>query len=207
MKLFNVLLLSFAFLPVSLIAAENSDRGATNFRNYNCTSCHGPKGQFPILSHYPKLSGQPKEYLVQQLKDFRAGTRAHGTSKIMTSIARSIPEAEFEDLAAYLAGLSTVAGDAAGSSSGVNPGATSAGAQAFVARNCHTCHGEAGRVPVAPNYPVLAGQNPKYLLTQMLAIKSGERANGMSMVMKAMIAEVPENDFKDIAEYLHSAKK
>lgn len=188
-----------AFSVVSFAtAAAASEAGAKKFRDYNCTACHGPQGKFPILAQYPKLAGLSKEYVVQQLSDFRAGNRAHSNSKIMGPIAKSLAPADYEVLGEYLA--SVPAADPTKTSST----AVSKGAEAYTARNCHTCHGEAGRAPIVPYYPRLAGQSSKYLAQQIRAIKSGERANGMSAVMKAMIVELPDAEIDLIAEWLQN---
>ena len=41
---------------------------------------------------------------------------------------------------------------------------------------CASCHGQDGASGIAPDYPNLAGQNARYLVTQMQMIQSGERA-------------------------------
>ena len=76
----------------------------------------------------------------------------------------------------------------------------------YTEKNCHTCHGADGNAPIMPLYPKLAGQNKEYLVAQMKDIKSGARANGMSMAMKAMVANVSDEEFAAIAEYLASVK-
>jgi cytochrome c553 len=66
----------------------------------NCVACHTPsfKGQ----QHIPRLAGQGKAYLLAQLVQFKASTRADldGT---MTSAAQGLAAEELEPLAEYLA--------------------------------------------------------------------------------------------------------
>jgi len=69
-------------------------------------------------------------------------------------------------------------------------------------KGCVACHGNAGKEPIMPNYPMLAGQNKAYLIEQMKDIKSGARSNGQASVMKPMIANVTDDEIKAIAEYL-----
>ena len=69
---------------------------------------------------------------------------------------------------------------------------------------CVTCHGREGRQPINPLYPKLAGQNERYLLQQMLDIKSGERSNGLSGIMRGMMNRVSEQELEAIAAYLAS---
>jgi cytochrome c553 len=69
----------------------------------NCVACHTASlvGQ----QHIPRLAGQHKEYLLEQLKGFKAATRADfdGT---MTSAAQGLAVNELEMLADYLSTLS-----------------------------------------------------------------------------------------------------
>jgi cytochrome c len=76
------------------------------------------------------------------------------------------------------------------------------GAALYKAKNCHTCHGEAGAYPIGPGYPIIAGQNAEYLLRQMIDIRDGHRANGLSATMKAVVGEVSDEEFRQIAQWL-----
>jgi len=69
-------------------------------------------------------------------------------------------------------------------------------------KGCPACHGPDGSTALQPNYPKLAGQNAPYLLQQMKDIKSGARANGLTAVMKPMVAAVSEAEMQKIAEWL-----
>jgi len=70
-----------------------------------CQSCHvrdNPKR----LSNIPDLAGQPASYLSTQLKLFRSGTRASSSdAKIMVRIARSLSDADIENVSTYFAAL------------------------------------------------------------------------------------------------------
>lgn len=76
----------------------------------------------------------------------------------------------------------------------------------YTQKLCQTCHGMEGKAPIAPMYPKLNGQNSIYLLNQMKDIKAGKRSNGLSMVMKPMVAAISDADMKNIAEYLSTVK-
>jgi cytochrome c553 len=83
-------------------AAEVAARGRAITEQNNCVQCHGPTltGQ----QHIPRLAGQHKEYLLDQLKGFKAQKRADfdGT---MTSAAQALDAGELELVADYLATL------------------------------------------------------------------------------------------------------
>jgi len=76
------------------------------------------------------------------------------------------------------------------------------GAQLFVAKGCHICHGLEGRNPLSEKYPLLAGQNAPYLIQQMLDIKSGKRNNALSPTMRTILEFVNEEEIVRIAQYL-----
>ncbi|MEQ3442574.1 c-type cytochrome [Pseudoalteromonas sp. BZP1] len=80
------------------------------------------------------------------------------------------------------------------------------GATLYTAKLCQTCHGAEGKAPIMPQYPKLNGQNKEYLLAQMKDIKSGARSNGMAAAMKAMVANVSEEEMAAIADYLSQVK-
>lgn len=65
-----------------------------------CLGCHGlsaeGKGQFP------RLAGQHPEYLEQQLKNFKEGSRKSGP---MQAITANLPQTDFKALAAYFGSL------------------------------------------------------------------------------------------------------
>jgi len=67
-----------------------------------CTMCHlgGMKGQNEI----PRVAGQWPEYVVKQLKAFKARTRTNDAGS-MTSVAQTITEQDIEDLAHYIGSL------------------------------------------------------------------------------------------------------
>jgi cytochrome c len=76
------------------------------------------------------------------------------------------------------------------------------GAALYNEKVCNTCHGPAGKQPIMPLYPKLAGQNAAYLLEQMKDIRDGKRTNGLSAAMKAVVGSVTDDQFKAIADWL-----
>jgi cytochrome c553 len=67
-----------------------------------CTMRHlgGFKGQNEI----PRVAGQYPDYVIKQLKDFKARNRTNDAGS-MTSVSQTVSEAEIEALAHYIAGL------------------------------------------------------------------------------------------------------
>jgi cytochrome c553 len=77
-------------------------RGRKKADEVLCTMCHlgGLKGQNEI----PRVAGQHPEYVVKQLKAFKARTRTNDAGS-MTSVAQTITEQDIEDLAHYISSL------------------------------------------------------------------------------------------------------
>ncbi|QEY23604.1 c-type cytochrome [Neisseria animalis] len=72
-----------------------------------CMSCHGPAGAgMPAggteLSGYPRLSGQHKAYIVEQMKAYKAGQRSN---TIMADIAKRMSDEEVNAVANFIQGL------------------------------------------------------------------------------------------------------
>lgn len=83
------------------------------------------------------------------------------------------------------------------------------GEKVYKTKTCMACHGIKGARPVL-SYPALAGQNERYLLTQMNDIKAGKRVGSVDPdtghpFVKGMVDVmhlVNEDDLKNVAKYL-----
>jgi cytochrome c553 len=64
-----------------------------------CAVCHGPLG-VAMAPETPNLAGEPAGYLSRQLKAYRSGARAH---EVMAVIAKSLSDADIDNLAAWFA--------------------------------------------------------------------------------------------------------
>lgn len=84
--------------------------------------------------------------------------------------------------------------------------AFSDGAEVYTAKGCAACHGADANTPITPAYPKIAGQSVDYLAQQLKDIKTGDRNNGQSVIMKAIMASVSEDDIKVLATYLSELK-
>ena len=89
--------------PIAFKAdAARVARGRKKAEEVLCTMCHlgGLSGQNEI----PRVAGQHPEYVIKQLKAFKARTRTNDAGS-MTSVARTLSERDIEDLAHYIASL------------------------------------------------------------------------------------------------------
>jgi cytochrome c553 len=103
--------------------------------------------------------------------------------------------------------LSVAAIALAGSMGSVVAGDAAAGKAKSV--TCIACHGANGVTSAAfagMGYPNLAGQNAKYIETQLKAFKAGQRTGGMAAVMAPMAAPLTDEDMANLGAYYESLK-
>jgi cytochrome c553 len=88
--------------PAAQPAVDVVARGMAITESNNCVQCH--RAALTGQQHIPRLAGQHKDYLLAQLKGFKAGTRADfdGT---MTSAAQALQPQDLELVADYLSTL------------------------------------------------------------------------------------------------------
>jgi cytochrome c553 len=82
-------------------AAGAGDVAAGREKSAACTACHGEDG---ISSNplWPNLAGQQEGYLAKQLHAFRDAVR---DDPLMTPMAKTLSDADIDDLAAYYSSL------------------------------------------------------------------------------------------------------
>jgi len=141
-----------------------------------CAKCHGNDG-LGINEEYASLAGQPAEYLLKQLLNFKTGQRR---STKMQSVADKLTAPESLILAEYFSRLPP------GSTPSTDEVSKAAGRKLYFEgnvetglHNCVSCHGvyATGGGQVAR----LAGQNPVYLETQIRKLIDQSRGNDRSM--------------------------
>lgn len=135
-----------------------------------CVACHGAAG-VASAPMYPNLAGQHETYLVNALNAYRKGDRQNA---LMASITPMLTDADVVALAAYFAAkpLSIAANG--------NPNLVSKGE--YAAGYCMGCHGHAG-VPVANEFPIIAGQNADYIAAALTAYREGDREHPLMSVV------------------------
>ena len=79
--------------------------GITETKVAACMGCHAPSGVGNGPAGWPSLKGQHPEYLVTQLQNFKQGTRANDTGKMMRNVVVRMSDEEMKAVAAYIAGI------------------------------------------------------------------------------------------------------
>ena len=84
----------------ALAAASPSALGEAYYGQ--CVACHGGNGEGGIG---PKLQGQPDSDIVMKLNAYRAGEERGAQSAMMWPVAKSMADADINNLAAYISTL------------------------------------------------------------------------------------------------------
>ncbi|MFL6657570.1 MAG: c-type cytochrome [Massilia sp.] len=192
MKTNHTLVLA-AVLTLTALPAIAADTPAA--RIAQCIECHGENG-VATSSGYPNLGGQHQDYLLKQLRDFRAGRRR---SPFMDIVAAKLDEAEVENVAAYFARQNVVSDSVAANDA--------TGRRLFLEGDakrgltaCASCHGADARG--AALVPALRGQQMYYLREQLLNWRAGQRSNSPGRVMNQASDALSDADIDALARYL-----
>jgi cytochrome c553 len=81
---------------------EKAARGKAKADETLCSMCH--LGELAGQNEIPRVAGQHYDYIVKQLKDFKAMRRTNDAGN-MTSVAKTLSEEDIENLGHYAAGL------------------------------------------------------------------------------------------------------
>ena len=95
---------SFLVAGLSLAAAlpSQADVAAGKSRaQVACAVCHGQQG-LSTQPNVPNLAGQPKFYLLEQLRNYRSGKRHH---EVMSVIAKPLSDEDIQQLSDWYASL------------------------------------------------------------------------------------------------------
>ena len=84
-----------ALLSVGCAVALGAEQPPGRAKAQACAACHGAAG-ISTTPDAPHLAGQPRIYLIEQLKAFRGGKRAH---EVMNVVAKPLSDGDIEELA------------------------------------------------------------------------------------------------------------
>jgi cytochrome c553 len=182
-----------AAIAVQVHAAEFTTVELVNER---CSTCHGAQGQ-ATASIFPSLAAQNQDYLVKQLEEFKSKKRV---SKIMVPQVADLSAESIVELAAFFSAKPARVNRV--SDEDLLP----VGRYIYTRGNswsgvpaCTNCHGEKAYGTVT--LPRLAGQNARYLLSQLKDFNQRTRTND-NEVMHLVASRLTEMETKAVADYL-----
>jgi cytochrome c553 len=182
----------------ALIASQALAAGLTTAElvSERCGTCHGSDGQStsPI---FPSLAAQNQAYLVKQMKDFKSKKRV---SETMAPQVADLSAAHITELAAYFAGKPAKVNRVS------EEDLLLVGRYIYTKGNswsgvpaCASCHGE--KAFWTSVLPRLAGQNSRYLLSQLKEFNLRTRTND-NEVMHLVASRLTEMETKAVSDYL-----
>ena len=179
-----LLMLATYAAPAAAGVEEGRAKAAT------CVACHGENGNSSSPA-FPSLSGQPKQFIVSALFQFREGKRQN---EIMSPLAAKLSNADMNDLAAYFS-----AQPATAPQHKTAPANVEKGRQLSTQNNCVACH--AANLMGQQHIPRLAGQQKDYLRAQLAAFKASTRGE-MDGVMTSAAQALSADDIDVLADYM-----
>ena len=169
-----------------------------------CGTCHGLNG-VSRMAKFPKLAGQPADYLEKQIRDFREGRRKNDGGQ-MAAVATEISEAQVTEVARYFASLpppEAQAGLLEVSASSRAETLFNAGDAAAGIAPCRGCHAPArGPGKARTVAPRLSAQHEAYIAKQLGDFRSGARGNDAGRDMQAIALKLSPSDIAALACYL-----
>lgn len=155
-----------------------------------CVACHGASGNStnPAI---PSISGQPKQFIVSALYQFREGKRKN---EQMSPIAANLSNADLNDLAAYFSAQSITPTGFKTSEANI-----AAGKRLASEHHCVACH--AANLMGQQHIPRIAGQQRDYLREQLRGFKASTRAD-IDGVMTSAAQALTAQDIDVLADYL-----
>ncbi|TAN85582.1 MAG: hypothetical protein EPN14_00960, partial [Gallionella sp.] len=157
----------------------------------DCAGCHGLDGN-SLNPEIPHLAGQPSEYLIKAMKDYRNGIRKE---RLMMDALHKMSDSKIIDLAAYYAqqrpesplksqqnALKTFDPIAQGKA---------------IADTCNACHGPNGN-SLKLDVPSLSGLGIRYFVAAASAYRDGTRKHP---VMEKVVSQLSDSDFEKAGFY------
>jgi cytochrome c553 len=180
-----------------------------SFANRNCAWCHGPSLQG--FATAPRLAGQTRQYIYNQLRDFRAHTRDNPLSEqyMWGAAANHLSSQTAHDLAVYFSTLN--AESANDGDKGLAAGGQTIYREGIPASNipsCVACHGpnaEGAGAEGAGEIPRLGGLSYHYLKRRLEQWGEGYHA-AAAPPMPGIASQLSANEIEALASYLSFVK-
>jgi cytochrome c553 len=168
-----------------------------------CIACHAADGNSTIAIN-PKLAGQHYDYLLKQMRDFKAvGDKpAARPESVMSGMVAGLTEEQMMDLAAYFAAQRQTDNTAKNKATlALGQKLYRGGDMSKGLAACASCHGPAGSGMPA-QYPRISGQHAEYTEQQLKAFRDGKRENDPNKMMRMIALKMTDAEIKAVADYI-----
>jgi len=170
---------------------HKADPAAGKAAATTCAGCHGYDGN-SLNPYMPNLAGQPMEYLIKAIKDYRDGRRKE---ELMQEPVSQLSNKTIANIAAYYSHQrpeTPLSEDPSGSGTfdPLNDGAK-------IAASCNGCHGKGGNSHKA-GVPSLTGLHEKYLVAALKAYQQGSRQHEL---MRKLVSHFSDTNIEKVSFY------
>jgi cytochrome c553 len=192
----------FCLMALNLCWQAHAAGTAEDLARQWCANCHTVTGN-STQPLFPRLAGQQRDYLVQQLQAFRAKSRSdQAAHDYMWGMTAPLDDDTIAGLAQYFSTQKPEPNPAP-----ADPALVSAGKQLYLNGDpnagtpaCASCHGaNAEGTAIAPR---LAGQHAAYLIKQLHIFETTQRP--AAVAMQAIIKTLKDSDIQAVAAYVQS---
>jgi len=187
--------------------------------NELCAGCHGEFGQGGKEGEYPRIAGQPLEFIRNQLRLFRDRIRKN-FAMVEYIDDRQLPEEEMYHISRYLSEIELKTHLPPANEDDPDfdayarllatkqimqvpraPGDVERGEKIYN-KECDTCHGKEGLGHDEKAVPMLAGQYTSYLWVQVKKLRRLERIHDPDSPNDELLNEFTDEELTDIFAYL-----
>lgn len=207
MKLLSLADILFVALFSSATIAETSQ--VRSIYAATCSACHGLEAQGNPAMGAPRLAGQARFYLAEQLRQFREGRRgAHhddANGSLMRATSLGLDDDQIDSLAVLLSGIKSqfVPEELTGNSE--------AGKEIYQS-TCASCHGISAEGNAHLGTPNLSVLSYWYSRQQISNYRKGWRGkdsagNIKAAWMRGIASHIEEEQIQDISIYAQSLRE
>lgn len=166
-----------------------------------CGFCHEYDGN-TFAGNYPKIAGMKRQYLLNQLRDYRAGRR-NGDGK-MQEAAALLSDRDMQTVVEYFSTQVRTPEPALPAETDLRHAAELAtkGERARQLIACDVCH--ESQVPYIPS---LKGQHANYIEQQLFAYKRKTRRNDVAGIMRFLAERLSDMEIRQLSRYLSAGGK
>ncbi len=178
----------------ALATTADLEQGKALYQRF-CERCHDTGGSGDRSRDVPRLAGQQRIYLLNQLAQFITLDR-HAPSMHRVLVRPLLLEPQsLSDLSAYLAAQPPDSHGEHGDPHWLGLG------RILYSLRCAECHGVHGEGNAQGPIPAVGGQNYTYLLNQLNGFAVGHRAKVESDLLTA-VRSLSADDMKAVADYM-----
>jgi len=189
-----------SFNPCVSVFAHAADTDATPPYE-QCGFCHEYDGN-SFAGNYPKIAGMKKQYLMNQLLDYKLGNR-NGDGK-MQEAAALLSDQDMQAVVAYFAAQTRTPEPAP------QPGSDYRHARILATRGdpgrmiiaCDVCH-DSNEAYI----PSLKGQHAEYLAQELFSYKNKTRRTDVASIMRFLAERLSDGEIRQLSQYLTAGGK